>query len=253
MTYLEIAILLITAALGGAINSVAGGGSFLTFPALIFTGLPAIQANATSTVALWPGSLASIGAYRHEMAQQGHVPGFVVVSLLGGLAGAVLLLYTPPVAFDALLPYLLLFATVLFTFGKRLAKRLPGSHLAESGRISWRSVALQFLIAVYGGFFGGGIGILTLATLRLMGIENVHRLNALKVLLVACINGIAVATFVWADIVVWHQGLLMMLGAVVGGYAGAYYARKTDPRLIRGLVIATGAAMTIYFFLKGYL
>jgi uncharacterized membrane protein YfcA len=243
--------LFVTAAVGGALNSVAGGGSFLTFPTLIVTGVAPIKANATSTVALWPGSLASVGAYRRELGAVRRVRLLSGVSLAGGLLGAILLLHTSSATFSALIPYLLLLATLLFAFNgpiKRFLGRVfaPGEGPAE--RVPLALIGAQLVIAIYGGFFGGGIGILMLATLGLLGLDNIHEMNALKTLLASCINGIAVATFVIAGAVAWPEAAIMLVGAIIGGYAGAATARKLDQKLVRGFVIAVGCAMTLYFF-----
>ncbi len=248
------AIVLFTAALlGGAINSVAGGGSFLTFPALLVTGVSPITANATSTVALWPGSVASVGAYRRELGHAPHTRLLSAVSLLGGVAGALLLLHTPSTAFQHLVPWLLLVATVLFAFGRTVTALLT-KRFSSSGklRLSPTSMGIaQFVIAVYGGYFGGGIGILMLATLGLMGIDNINEANAVKTLLATCINGIAVLTFVIARAVSWPQALLMLVAAIIGGYVGAASARQMPPVVVRRIVIAIGIIMTAYFFVHG--
>jgi uncharacterized membrane protein YfcA len=246
-------VLFVAALLGGTINSVAGGGSFLTFPALIVTGVPSIAANATSTVALWPGSLASVGAYRRELRRARHTGLLAVVSVVGGTIGALLLLHTPPAAFQRLIPWLLLGATLLFAFGPtltlRLRKRAGGAGGVE---VSATGMAVaQFVIAFYGGYFGGGIGILMLAALGLMGVENINEANAVKTLLASCINGAAVVTFVVARAVVWPQALVMLVGAIAGGYMGAATARRLPPLLVRRVVIAIGCAMTLYFFIHG--
>ncbi len=225
MTFLSGLILFIAAVLGGALNSVAGGGSFITFPSLIFSGVPPIQANATSTVALWPGSLASVGAYRKEIAKQ------------------------------RLIPYLLLLATVLFAFSPLITARLRKQEATtKETHISWLRLAgislLQLIIAIYGGYFGGGIGIMMLASLGIMGMENIHEMNGMKTVLQSCINGVAVITFIIAGAVFWLQAIVMILGAIVGGFSGASLARRLDQRIVRGFVILVGTAMTIYFFVK---
>jgi uncharacterized membrane protein YfcA len=248
---LNAVVLFAAALLGGAINSVAGGGSFLTFPALILSGVAPIYANATSTVALWPGSVASVGAYRRELSRAKHAVLLSAVSLVGGIAGALLLLHTPSSAFQRLIPWLLLLATLVFAFGRPLTARLS-THFARNGHAGPPLVgiaAAQLVIATYGGYFGGGIGILMLATLGLMGFENINEANAVKTLLASCINGIAVLAFVIAGAVVWPQALLMLVAAIVGGYVGAATARRLPPVLVRRVVIAIGCIMTLYFFI----
>ncbi|MGD0695819.1 MAG: sulfite exporter TauE/SafE family protein [Terriglobia bacterium] len=244
-------LLFLAAMLAGAMNSVAGGGSFISFPTLIFTGVPPIPANATSTVALWPGSVAAIGAYGEKLPRNARllVP-LTLSSLGGGLMGALILLRTPQATFMHLVPYLFLVATLLFTFGKRLSQWL-GAHAKISGRLSWAAVSgaavAQLFIAVYGGFFGGGIGILMLALLAMVRMEDIHSMNALKSLLAAAINGAAVVTFIVARAVFWPQALVMIVGATLGGYGGASLAQKLDPRWVRAFVIVVGFSMTVYF------
>src|SRR5215470_1930190 len=257
MTFLQFVLLFFAAVLGGALNSVAGGGSFITFPSLIFAGTGAIKANATSTVALWPASLASASAYRKELALVNRLLLLVLVgvSIVGGVLGAVLLLRTAQSTFVRLIPYLLLLATLLFAFSGLITSRLRKQEpLAQKTQISWQRLAsislLQLVIATYGGYFGGGIGIMMLAFLALMGMENIHEMNALKTILQASINGVAVITFIVAGAVVWPQAIIMILGGIAGGFAGAYYARKLDQRLVRAFVILVGTGLTIYFFLK---
>ena len=254
MTLSHEALLFSAATLAGMLNSVAGGGSFFSFPALIFTGVLPIPANATSTVALWPGSLASIGAYWKKMPREpGILAVFTAISVAGGILGAVLLLRTPPATFMHLVSYLFLAATLLFTFGKRLSERISG-WVKRSGSPSWVMVGaatlIQLVIAVYGGFFGGGIGILMLAMLNMVPMGDIHSMNAVKSLLAAAINGAAVVTFILARTVVWPQAILMLAGAILGGYGGAHLAQKLDPKLVRRLVILVGFSMTAYFFWK---
>ena len=255
MTFLQASILFVAAILGGTLNSVAGGGTFITLPALIFTGVLPINANASSTVALWPGSIASVWAYRKEFANQRRLVTILlsITSLIGGILGAELLVRTSQTTFVKLLPYLLLLATVLFALSCPITTRLHGKTTLKN-RQSWLTLvgisSLQLVIAIYGGYFGGGIGILMLATLGLMGMENIHEMNAMKTLLTTFINGVAVIIFIIRGIVVWPQAIVMVIGAIIGGYTGAYFARKIDQRVIRGFVILVGVSMTIYFFLR---
>lgn len=255
MEFSHAILLFLAAILAGALNSVAGGGSFFTVPALMFTGVNPVLANTTNTVALWPGSVASIGAYRRELAQVQRSILILLIgtSLIGGVAGALLLLWTPADIFELLFPYLLLGATLLFLVSGPLNQRLRARNVG-SDKLSFRSLIIialaQLVIAVYGGYFGGGIGILMLATLALMGMENIHIMNGLKVVLASCINGIAVLTFIIANAVLWPQAILMLIGAIIGGYGGAAVARKLDPHLIRYFVILVGLSMSVYFFLN---
>ncbi|GHO44135.1 sulfite exporter TauE/SafE family protein [Ktedonospora formicarum] len=258
MTWLDIVVLFVSAIIGGTLNAVAGGGSFFCFPALLFTGLPAIQANATNTLALWPGSLASVGAYRRELKHQ--QPAILIIliasSLLGSLIGALVLLGTKQDTFVQLVPFLLLLATLLFAVSPYFTARLR-TRMLEHSAINIPTLILvagaQFLISIYGGFFGGGIGILMLATLALMGMENIHEMNSVKTLLTVVINGSAMVLFIIRGAIFWPQALLMIVGTVLGGYGGAYYARKLDPKYVRIFVIGVGLLLTVYFFARTYL
>jgi uncharacterized membrane protein YfcA len=246
-------ILFAAAFMAGAMNAVAGGGSFFSFPALLLTGLDPKIANATNTVALWPGSVASVGAYRRELLSQREAVKLLAgVSLGGGLLGALLLLVTPSDVFRLLLPYLMLAATLLFALSPRISRyarslEAPGGSPTTSRR---RSVVLQGIISIYGGFFGGGIGILMLATLALMGLEDIHEMNALKTLLATLINGIAVLAFVVARAVAWPEALVMVVGAIVGGYGGAALGRKLPQQWVRVFVIVVGFTLSAYLFVR---
>lgn len=271
---MNILILFGAAILGGTLNGVAGGGTFLTLPSLLYVGVAPIEANATSTIALWPASAAATWALRKELRRLNKRLLLVlgITGFIGGTAGALLLIKTSQATFTQLIPYLLLIATVLFTLSPlvnaRIKQRVAARQKAAAGetssqiaapnegglRISWRSLSgialLQLIIAIYGGYFGGGIGILTLATLGLIGIEDLNEMNAVKNILVACINGVAVITFVIVGAVVWFDALVMITGSIIGGYGGVYFARKLDQRVVRVFVILVGCVMTIYFFYK---
>ncbi len=242
-------LLFFAAVVGGAMNSVAGGGSFVAFPALLFAGVAPVPANATNTIALWPGSVASVVAYRRELrfAREPLAP-LAAAALLGGLAGSVLLLRTSDHTFVLLIPWLLLFATLLFSFGGRVLGRLRGGAHAPLGV----AVAAQLAISVYGGYFGGGMGIMMLAVLSLLGSTDIHKMNAVKALLTALVNGLAVVAFIVAGAVEWAPGLVMIAGGITGGYAGAAVARRVSPRIVRILVTAIAWGMTAYFFARTY-
>ena len=232
----------------------AGGGSFVAFPALLFTGVPAIPANATNTVALWTGVTASGGAYRDRLDIPARVMSpLLITSCIGGVAGALLLLKTPPHTFLRVLPWLMLGATLLFIFGKRLSRgQVSGvGHDATAFAIVGAS-AFELIVAVYGGYFGGGVGIVNLAMLAALGMTDIHAMNALKSVLGSVINGVAVVVFVVSRTVYWPQAAVMILGSVMGGYFGAHYSMKVSGLWIRWAVILVGAAMTIYFFVKAY-
>jgi uncharacterized protein len=241
-------------ALGGAMNAVAGGGSFVAFPALLFTGVPPIPANATNTLSLWVGTAFSGGAYRNKLNMPRRVllP-LMAMSLVGGLAGALLLIHTPAHTFLRVIPWLMLGATLLFTFGKHLTGRISAgiSHESTTPAIVGASL-FELLVAIYGGYFGGGIGIMNLALFAALGMTDIHAMNALKIVLVAVINGIATITFIATRAILWPQAVVMIVGAAIGGYSAAHFAQKLPQRLVRGMVIGLGIAMTAYFFLKAY-
>ena len=254
MTPQTVIFLFCAGALGGALNSVAGGGSFIAFPALLWTGVPPIPANATNTIALWTGAAASGGAYRKRL----DVPRRVMIplltaSLMGGLAGAILLLKTPAHTFMRVLPWMTLGATLLFAFGKKLAGgRKSLIEHETTGAALAGATTFQLCVAVYGGYFGGGMGIVMLAMLAALGMTDIHAMNALKSVMGFVINGIAVVTFVFAGAVAWKHGAVMILGGIVGGYFGAHYAMKMPQIWIRIFVVLVGAGMTVYFFWKSY-
>jgi uncharacterized membrane protein YfcA len=247
--------LFVAGVLGGALNAVAGGGSFVAFPALLLVGVPPIPANATNALALWTGVTASGGAYRNRLDVPWRVlMPLLVTSLVGGIVGAFLLLKTPAHTFMRVLPWLMLGATLLFVFGKRLAGGRASSvgHNASAAAIVGASIS-ELVVAVYGGYFGGGVGIVNLAMLAAVGMTDIHAMNALKSILGMAINGIAVLVFIARGAIYWPQGIVMIMGALVGGYFGAHYAQKLPQAWVRNFVILVGAGMTAYFFWKAYL
>src|SRR6202142_2835428 len=242
-----------SAFLAGAINSVAGGGTLLTFPTLIWLGLPSINANATSTVAIWPGTVGTIWGYREDLrASSPRMLALVFPSVIGGIVGALLLNRTPPAVFDALVPFLILFATLLFMIQEPIPRRLkispPESH--KSTRWLIGAMTFQLFVALYGGYFGAGIGILMLAALSVLGFTDIHQMNALKALLGASINGVAALYFIWARMVYWPMFVVMVIGAIIGGYGGALIARRIGGPAVRRIVIIVGLSMAASMFIK---
>ncbi|MGE0705051.1 MAG: sulfite exporter TauE/SafE family protein [Vicinamibacterales bacterium] len=246
-----ILFLFVAAFLGGALNAVAGGGSFIALPALLQAGVPPVAANATSTLSLWPGSISSAWAYRREIAVAGSralLP-MLVVSLVGGLLGAELLLGTTDAVFMNVLPWLMLVAATTFTFGDRITGRLAGrARWTPSARHPWWALLLQLIIATYGGYFGGGIGVMMLAAMAVAGMTDIHEMNGLKTALAGVINGVAALEFVRRGAVAWEPGAVMIAGAITGGYVGAAVARRLDRRHVRTFAIVVAWAMTAYFF-----
>jgi uncharacterized membrane protein YfcA len=249
----EGAILFLAALAAGAINSVAGGGSFISFPSLLFIGIPPVNANATSTVALWPGQPASVWAYRHEMqgiSRRTLIP-LTVTGIIGGIAGAWVLLITPQMTFLHLVPWLLLAATLIFTASGRITRWLGQRHSQPHAAFtSVHGILLQLVLAFYLGYFGAGAGILMLAMLALLGMDNIHTMNALKAWLTTVSNGVAMLLFIYHRAVYWPEAVVMVIGSVLGGYFGAFFAQKTKPRHVRAIVIVVGFGMTAYFFAR---
>jgi uncharacterized protein len=243
MVYL---LLFAAAFAAGAINAVAGGGSFLTFPSLVFSGVPAVMANASSTVALVPGTMASIFSYRGDIQRlnESRLKSWFIISLLGGGLGAGLLLVTSDKTFRLVAPWLLLFATLIFTFGRSISASLSGRLHASQALM----LAVLFPVAVYGGYFGGGIGIMFLAAMRLYGMTDIHGMNGIKAILGGSLNAIAAIIFIFAHQVSWKPTLIMTVASILGGFAGPALARRMPATAIRGIVIAVGVSMTIYFF-----
>jgi len=237
----------------GAINSVAGGGTLISFPTLIWLGLGSVTANATSTVAIWPGTVGSVWGYRRELRDaEARFRILIVPSLVGGLLGALLLRSTSPVTFDHLVPWLILFATLLLTAQEPVQRLLKTAHTERHRTTGWLvgAIAFQFLVGVYGGYFGAGIGILMLAALSILGLKDIHEMNSLKVVFGGTINGIAALYFIWAGMVYWPDVLIMAAGAIAGGYGGAGVARKLGRTAVRRIVIAIGFGMAISLFIR---
>ena len=272
MAWYHSLILFCAAVLGGAINSVAGGGTLVTFPALIFAGQLERIANATNTVALWPGALSSFWGYRKELGyHRREILLLSVPSFLGGILGAWLMVTTSDAMFALLVPYLILLATGLFIVQEPLARWLRRREeqsgerpqpLVESAvpvafghaatPFRWVAVLVsQFLIGVYGGYFGAGIGILMLAAYGILGFSNIHQANAIKNLNAMFINGIAAAIFIYQGLIDWPIAALMAAGAIFGGYAGAGTARRIGQKNVRRLVIFIGLALAAKMLLKG--
>ena len=248
-------LLFFGAVIAGSLNSIAGGGSFVSFPLLLFTGVPAVPANATNTVALWPGLAASTVAYvkRLNAPLRLLIP-LLLTSLIGGWAGAVLLLKTPQRTFLHLIPWLLLGGTLLFAFGNQIRSVAGRAAVVDDlTQVSWRAITvcsvLEVLLAVYGGYFGAGIGFVILGMLAALGMRDILAMGAIRTLLAATINAAAVVTFIWEGAVLWPQWTVMVAGALTGGWFGAHFAQKADPRKMRWLVIAVGVTMSAYFFL----
>jgi uncharacterized membrane protein YfcA len=246
------ALVFVAAVIAGGINSVAGGGMLVSFPTMIWLGIPPITANATNTVAIWTGTLGSAWGYRRELrGVDPRVYALIVPSVTGSITGAVLLAYTPSDVFDRLVPLLILFATCLFMAQEPIQRRfnLSAAHAARSHWLSW-TMFFQFGVAVYGGYFGAGIGILMLAALSLMGHSDIHQMNGLKNLLATCINLVAAVYFAFAGLVFWRDAVFLAAGAVTGGIAGAHVARRIGRTAVRRIVIVIGLVMALSLMVR---
>lgn len=256
MSLFDIALLLAAGLLGGAANALAGGGTFFTFPAMLEVGLAPVAANASNAVALWPGRFPSVIAGCRDLMQVRHrLLRSCTIAALGSLAGAWLLLATQERVFTAMIPWLLLFATLLFAFGTRLVPFLQALKPRDGGRGLAFVVASGFetVVAIYTGYFGAGAAFMVMAGNAMTGVDDVHQNVALKNLLITLMTTVSVAVFVAAGIVAWRETLVMTAGAFAGGYAGARLARRLHPGRLRVFIIAIGAALTVYYFAKLYL
>ena len=256
MSIIELTGLLLAAMAAGAINAVAGGGTLVTFPTLLFFGTPPVVANATSTLALVIGTVGGTLGYRpHLGAVKPWLLRFAPVSILGGLIGSALLTHTTDRTFSRLVPFLILFATILF-LAQGMFRRFAGSHLAGEehdthGKI-WAAIFFQFAVAIYGGYFGAGIGILMLASLGFIGMRNIHEMNTLKTLLGSLINLVAAVWFIGARLIDWPRAGVMTIGALAGYYLGAHYAQRLPQQRVRQIITAIGFIISGVTFYKEF-
>ena len=236
--------------LAGMMNALAGGGSFVALPALIAAGLPSVAANASSTLALYPGGIASAIVYRDGLRRVCGVPlgPTLAATLAGGLAGALLLLWTPSTLFDRMLPWLLLAATLTLAFGPRLGPAVRARFRAGPPVV----IAIQFALGLYGGYFGGAVGLMMVAAWSLLDGADIKALNAPRTMLVSAANSVAVLCFIVAGAVQWPDALLMGAGALLGGYGGARLGRILPAAAVRRATLALAASMTAAFFLRAY-
>ncbi|HYS52554.1 MAG TPA: sulfite exporter TauE/SafE family protein [Thermoanaerobaculia bacterium] len=238
-------LIFVAAFLAGIINSIAGGGTLISFPALVWLGRNPILANATNAAALWPGSFAGMVGFRRDLAT---LPRWLflltIPSLIGGGVGAMLLLHTSTRTFNALVPWLIFGATMLLAFQEAITRRVR-----LHGNATFVFI-LQFLVSIYGGYFGAGMGILMLAALGLIGLTDLHQMNGLKNLLAICINGVAAIYFALSGAVIWSDAIVMAIAAIVGGFAGAKMAHKLGRRFVRMAVVVIGLGMTVALLMR---
>ena len=259
--FIHFAVAFAAAFIAGGINSVAGGGTLISFPTLVALGMPALNANATNTVGIWPGSLGSIWAFRRELARvQRRFWWLLIPAMLGGLIGAILLRCTPSNVFDSIIPWLVLFATVLFIvqaparrqiellIARRHPTIVPSTERQASPRLATTAIIVQFLVGIYGGYFGAGISIIMLAVLGMMGMTDILEMNAVTSVLSGGINGIAGLLFAIAGLIRWPYVAVMAIGAVLGGYLAAGLARRIGKTAIRRFVVGWGFAIAAVMF-----
>ncbi len=248
---MEYLLILAAGFTAGALNAVAGGGTFLTLPALVFLGVPPVAANATATLTALPGYVSSAWAFRHDLKSESalSITTIIIATVIGGLFGAGLLLVTSDRVFSAIVPWLLLAATLLFAVGPALLRALQARGIGLAGPVI--SAIVFVAVSIYGGYFNGGLGIVLLAALGVLGYTDMNAMNGLKNVLSAILSLASAITFVLAGLIVWEYAILMAIASTIGGYAGGYYSRKiTNPNLIRGFVVLVGVMMTMVFFTR---
>jgi uncharacterized membrane protein YfcA len=250
---LQTVVIIAAAALAGMINSIAGGGTLLSFPALLWIGRDPVMANATNTIALWPASLAGVMGFRDDLRRvRRWLFWLALPSLAGGILGAVLLLHTSSKTFSHLVPFLILGATLLLASQELITRRLKALSRSDTHSRRWiaAAFAFQFLVGIYGGYFGAGIGILMLAALGLMGLTDMHEMNGLKNLLAICINGVAAIYFASSHAVNWHDAAIMAAASIAGGFFGARLAKRLGRRFVRVFVVVIGLFMSVAMFFR---
>jgi len=254
MSLIEIVGLLLSAVAAGAINAIAGGGTLVTFPTLLFFGTPPIVANATSTLALVVGTSGSIYGYRRHLAPvKPLLSRFLLVSILGGLIGARLLTLTTEKMFSKLVPFLILFATILFLAGGMLRRAVKEQAHHPPVQPLWGAMVFQFAVAIYGGYFGAGIGILMLATFSFIGLSNIYEMNTLKTVLGSLINLVATIWFIFAGLIHWPKAAVMTLGAVAGYFLGSHYCQRIEQKQVRNIITTIGFIISAVTFYNDFL
>ncbi|MDQ3282936.1 MAG: sulfite exporter TauE/SafE family protein [Acidobacteriota bacterium] len=251
---LTLLVIILAGVVAGAINAIAGGGTLISFPTLLWLGRDPIAANATNTVAIWPASLAGAFGFRRELATvRRWLLLLIIPSLVGGAIGSWLLLRTPTSTFERLVPFLILAATLLLAAQEMITRRLGAlAHRHEKPTVGWVTFVFvfQFVVGLYGGYFGAGMGILMLAALGLIGLSDLHQMNGLKNVLAICINGVAAIYFAMQNAVVWRDVLVMMIGTIAGGLLGARLAHRLGRKFVRRFVVVLGIVMTLALLLK---
>jgi len=243
-------VLFLTGVIAGVSNAVAGGGTFFTFPAFLAAGVPPVMANASNAVAVWPGHALAVVGYRKHLTQFAQtIRGSILVALIGGILGAVLLAIIDNKSFSKLIPFLILMATLLFAFGARvnvwLSRRMVSNNISNP---SMMTRFLELLFAVYGGFFGAGLGVMLMAGLQMLGVTDIHANNALKNLLATIVTTVAVVVLAASGLVSWPHTAVAFVGAVVGGLVGGHIAQKIPAIILKRIVVGLGSVLTLYYF-----
>jgi len=242
---------------GGVLNSVAGGGSFITFPALLFVGVPPISANATNTFSSCAGYLSGAYVFKDELyAHKEELPKLIVLSLIGGIIGAWLLLQTPELLFQDAIPWLLLVATILFTYGGKInacLKRLSSRHQNASVLGSLLLCLILLSVCVYGGFFNAGLGIISLSYLALAGYRDINAMNGMKLLISSVVSLVAITLFIYDGVIAWYEGIIVLVGSLAGGYIAAHISKRLSQQYVRAFVIVASCGITAYFFTDTYM
>jgi uncharacterized membrane protein YfcA len=253
---LDTVFLFVAGILGGTLNSIAGGGSFITFPALLLVGVPPVSANATNTFASCSGYLSGAYAFRADLrAYRQQLPRFMLLGIAGGATGAWLLLQTPDALFREAIPWLLLFAVLLFLFGNRLNRTfaaLAGRHRHASRLGSLLLAPFLFGVCTYGGFFNAGLGIVILSYLALAGFDDIHAMNGIKLLVSSAVSLTAIGLFIIDGVIAWHEGSAVLVGTLLGGYLAAHLSKRLPQSGVRAFVVVAGALTTLYFFVDIY-
>ena len=253
---IDFILLFIAGLVGGVVNAIAGGGSFITFPALVFIGIPPLVANATNTFASCAGYLSGVYAFRHELTpHKKALFGAVIASVFGGAVGAFLLLRTPEASFEKAIPWLLLLATLLFVFGAKANRFLKQYAKNNSSLFRFKNALLAlllFAIGIYGGFFNAGLGIVVLSYLTLCGYANINVMNGIKLVVSSAVSLAAICLFIFNDSIAWLEGSVVLVGTVLGGYFSAHISMKLSQQYIRLFVVLMSSAITAYFFYINY-
>ena len=251
MTLLQIVVLAVAGFAAGTVNAIAGGGTFITFAALVFSGLPTLDANATSAVALTPANLASVAAYRTEVRSHfREMLPFSIIGLIGGGVGALLLIWLGDGGFRPLVPWLLMVATLLFAFSTQIRAFAAPWSQDQNKAAKFVAYGVMMIVAIYGGFFGAGIGIMMLAALSIIADGDYHKANSTKILVSFLIQVVSAALLIAGNLVHWPQALVTIVASAIGGYYGVSLARIVPEKIIRAAVVAVGAVLTVIFFLK---